>query len=55
VKAQDQLRDQLLALRNFPKLEVPEYSASSAVVARVGTMLADGAARVPIRPMGVWP
>jgi hypothetical protein len=44
VNGGNQLRDQLLALMNFPKLDMPNYST---VVTRIGRMLADGAPRSP--------
>jgi hypothetical protein len=46
----DALRDQLLALMAFGQLEVPEYWANPVVAARVGRVLADAAARIPVRP-----
>jgi hypothetical protein len=49
----DVLRDQLRALMNFRPLEVPEYWSNPVVAARVGRVLADAAARVPVRPAGV--
>jgi formylmethanofuran dehydrogenase subunit E-like metal-binding protein len=49
----DVLRDQLRALMNFRPLEVPEYWSNPVVAARVGRMLTDAAAQVPVRPAGV--
>ena len=51
----DVLRDQLRALMNFRPLEVPEYWSNPVVAARVGRMLTDAAAQVPVRATGVDP
>jgi hypothetical protein len=48
----DVLRDQLLALMDFRHLDLPEYWADPVAAARVGRVLTDAAARVPVRPAG---
>ena len=51
----DKHRHDLRMLLRFPQTPLPDYATDSVVQARVGRVLADSAARVPVRPIGEWP